>query len=118
MVRARRGGGSLGCLLTLLLLAAGIYFGLPIGEAYVRYYRFEDEMKQVARFAGIRSDAAIRTQLRAVVDSLGLPEEAKTIGIERVGGSRIVIGAEYVEEFQLPGTVRAQTFSPRVEATY
>lgn len=118
MVKARRGASSLGCLTMLLLVAAAVYFGLPVGEAYWRFYRYEDEMKQVARFAGMRSDEAIRNQLKATADSLGLPEDAKLIGIERLGGNRIVIGTEYDEEFHLPGTVRVHTFRPHVEVTY
>lgn len=117
MVRSRRGAGSLGCLFTLLVIAAIAYFGIPIGEAYFRYYRYEDEMRQAARFARVHSDAAIQQRLMALADSLGLPSQAKVLTIRR-GGGRILIRSEYVEEFELPGTVRLQTFTPEVEATY
>ena len=118
MVRARRGRSSLGCLFVLLLLAATAYFGIPIGEAFVRYYRYEDAMRQGARFARINSDAVIRARLRAVADSLDLPPEARAVSVRRYPGDRIVINAEYIEEFELPGMVRLHTFSPRVEGRY
>lgn len=118
MVRPRYGRGSLGCLFLLLLLAAGAYFGIPIGEAFIRYYRFEDAMRQNVRFARINSDDVIRMRLREVADSLDLPPEAHAIVVRRYPGDRMVIDAEYVEEFDLPGTVRLHTFSPRAEGRF
>lgn len=118
MVTARRGAGSLGCLFTLLIIAAVAYFGIPIGEAFFRYYRFEDAIRQSARFARINSDQAIVTRLRAVADSLELPDEAKQIRIRRTGSNRISISTQYAEEFVLPGTVREHIFQPTVEGTY
>jgi hypothetical protein len=117
MVRPRRGAGKLGCLFTLLIIAATAYFAVPVGEAYFRFYRYEDEMRQAARFARVNSDAVIQRRLQAVADSLGLPPEAKSIAIRR-NDNRIFIGAQYVEEFELPGTVRLHTFVPEVEGTY
>lgn len=118
MVIARRGAGSLGCLFTLLLIAAIAYFGIPIGEAFVRYYRYEDAMRQSARFARINSDTVIRSHLRAVADSLGLPEEAKAVQIRRMPGDQIAIASQYVEVFELPGTVREHTFTLSVQGRY
>ena len=117
MVRSRRGAGSLGCLFTLLILAAVGYFGLPIGEAYFRYYKFEDEMKQAVRFARLNGDAEILRGLRRHVDESGLPPEASDISIVRAPG-RISISASYVEEFHLPGYVKVQQFTPHAEGTF
>jgi hypothetical protein len=118
MVKPRSGRSSLGCLFVLLILAATAYFGIPIGEAFIRYYRYEDAMRQGARFARINSDAVIRSRLRAVADSLELPPEAKAVAVRRYAGDRIVINAEYVVEFELPGMVRLHTFTPRAEGRY
>lgn len=117
MVTARRGASSLGCLFTLMVIVAIAYFGLPIGEAFYRFYRYEDAMKQAGRFARLNNDASIRASLAAMADSIGLPNEAKRIGIQR-RGSTIVIGAQYTETFELPGTVREYTFKPRAEVPY
>ena len=118
MVIARRGAGSLGCLFMLMIVAAVAYFGIPVGEALFRYYRFEDAMRQSARFARINSDAVIRNRLVAVADSLGLPAEARELDIRRMPGDQIAIASQYVEEFELPGTVRFHTFTVRVEGRY
>lgn len=118
MVSTRSGRSSLGCLFTLLLVAATAYFGIPIGEAFIRYYRYEDAMRQSARFARINSDEVIRARLSAVADSLNLPPEARAVAVRRYPGDRIVIDARYVEQFELPGMVRPHTFTPRVEGRY
>ncbi|HEX7337707.1 MAG TPA: hypothetical protein VF252_10905 [Gemmatimonadales bacterium] len=34
----RRGAGALGCLLSLLLFAGALYYGVNIGQVYLRYY--------------------------------------------------------------------------------
>lgn len=117
MVNVRRGRSSLGCLFTLLVIAAVVYFGLPVGEAYVRFYRFEDEMKQAVRFAKVNSDAEIRRTLQTFIDSAGLPPGAERISLQRRAG-RITISSSYVEEFHLPGYVKLQPFNPRAEGTY
>lgn len=117
MVRSRRGAGTLGCLFTLLIIAAVGYFGLPVAEAYFRYWQYEDEMSQAVRFARINSDREIRTRLQSFVDSAGLPPEARNLQMERRNG-RIVVSASYIEEFHLPGYVRLQPFNPSATGSY
>jgi hypothetical protein len=117
MVKMRRGAGSLGCLFTLLLIAVIGYFGLPIAEAYFRYWQFEDEMSQAVRFARVNPDREIRNRLQTFVDSSGLPPDARNIMIERRNG-RIGVSASYVEEFHLPGYVRFQPFNPSAQGSY
>jgi len=110
---------SLGCLFTLLLLTAALYFGVNIGEVYWRYYRYRDAMRQEARFARMRSDQAITRRLTSVAESLGLPDGAQQVGIRRDGRTRqVTIGADYAERVEFPGFVRTLRFSPRAEATY
>ncbi|HVA58645.1 MAG: hypothetical protein WBQ26_05330 [Gemmatimonadaceae bacterium] len=119
MVNARAGRSSLGCLFMLLLLAAGIYFGLNIGEAYWQFYQYEDAMKQELRFNSVRPDSLILAHLWLQADSLDLPEDAKNISIERDPRDRTIkIFADYTELIELPLTVRAFSFHPHAEDTY
>jgi hypothetical protein len=98
----------------VLLVLAGVgYFGINVGEAYLRYYRYRDAMSQSARFASTRSDDQIRRQLAQVADSLGLPESARRVVIRREAGG-VTIQAHYIENLELPGTVREFEFNPRV----
>ena len=116
MVTRRRGMTRLGCLVTLLLVVAVGYFAMNVGEAYWRYVQFRDAMKQDARFSAHRTDEEIRLHLRAVADSLGLPESARNIRIRR-SQNHISISSEYYEHIELPLVVREVLMSPRVEWT-
>ena len=115
MVTLRTGRSTLGCLFTLLILAAVAYFGVNVGEVYLRYYEFRDAMQQTARFGAQLSDQDIRRRLQAKADSLGLPESARSISVRR-NGTRISIAADYEEQVELPGYVRDLALSPRAEA--
>ena len=72
----RRGSSSTGCLLTLLLFSAALYYGINIGEVYWRFYQYQDEMRSQARLAPSLADGVIRRRLLLTVDRLGLPAEA------------------------------------------
>jgi hypothetical protein len=117
VVTARSGKGSLGCLLTLLIIAAIGYFGVNAGEVYVRFYQFQDAMKQEVRFAAHNPDAVILRHLRAQVDSLGLPESAGEVNLQR-DGRHIEIESEYYEHIELPLTVREVHFNPRASGIF
>lgn len=117
MVRYRRGVSRLGCLFMLLVVAAVGYFGLPVAEAYYRYYRFDDAIAQEVRFSETRSDEEMRQRLAAVADSLGLPPEAARITIRREA-RRLIIEANYHEVIELPMTVREIAFTPRAERVF
>ena len=113
MVRTRRGASRLGCLVSVLLAVTVVYFGFNIGEVYLRFFRMKDAMAQEARFAQTRSDNDIRLRLAAVADSLGLPDEASRIIVNREA-SRIIIRTSYTERVELPLFVREIRFSPQV----
>jgi hypothetical protein len=117
LVTTRRGASSIGCLFGLLILAAVVYFGVNVGEAYWRFYQFRDDMQQAVRFAGNTANDAIVMRLRAAADSLGLPEAASHVTIHRVKGS-ISIESFYDEPVELPGHVRELHFHPRAEGSF
>jgi hypothetical protein len=97
----RRGETRLGCLLGLLILVIGIYFGIDFGESYFKYYQFKDAMGQEARFATDKTDDQIKTRLTALADTLQLPSDAGSIQIER-SQSVITISSDYDEVIKLP----------------
>lgn len=98
---SRRGAGTLGCLIPLLVLAVAAYFAVGFGEAYFRFYRFKDAMGAEARFASTRTDEQITTRLSALADSLQLPPGAELITITR-GTSTVTISSDYDEVIMLP----------------
>lgn len=117
MVTARGGGSSLGCLTTLLIVAALTYFGVNAGEHYFRYFEFQDAMRQEIRFAAHNSDAQILRTLRAKADSLGLPEAAGEVTLQR-DGRHVSLQSEYYVQIELPLFVREVRFSPHAEGVF
>jgi hypothetical protein len=110
----RRGSSSLGCLLTMLIVAAVLYFGVNIGEVYWHAYEFQDDMRQEAQFAKNVSNDSILHHLRSDADSLGLPDDAQAIAIRRTQGS-ISIHAEYDERIELPMHATLAHFHPHAD---
>jgi hypothetical protein len=118
MVSPRRAGMSkLGCLVTLLLLAAAGYFADKVGQPYLRYLRYKDAMAQEARFAVRTTDEWIRHRLSEHADSLGLPEAAAKVRIRR-DENGVSISSEYYETVEFPLFVRALRFAPHVERAF
>ena len=117
MVTLRRGSSSLGCLFSLLVFAAVLYFGVNVGEVFFRYYQFKDAMRQEVRFAAHNNDTIIVRHLRDQADSLGLPEAAQNVLVQR-DGRHIEIEAEYYEHVELPLTVREVYLNPHAEGIF
>ena len=122
MVRLRcrlddeHGATRIGCLVLVLVVVAVVYFGLPIGGMYIRYYRMQNEMQTQARFAPSIDDDTIRRRLLQTVDDLGLPPEARSrLRILRTRRPReIVISTRWEETFVFPFYTRVQRFAPEV----
>jgi hypothetical protein len=117
MVSRRRGASTLGCLFSLLLVVAVIYFGVNVGAPYFRYYQFRDAMQQEVRFAERKTDSEIRASLRLKADSLDLPGPAQRINIRRTP-SRIVIWTDYTETIDFPFVTREIAFRPVAERSF
>jgi hypothetical protein len=113
----RRGASSVGCLVSLLLAAAALYFGVNIGRVYWRFYQYQDAMKQEARFAARNSDDQIKAHLLSLADSLGLPESAGKVRVRR-NARHISISTSYYERIELPLVVREVLFTPQAEWTF
>ena len=119
MVTSRAGKASLGCLVMLLILSATVYFSINIGEAYWRYYRYTDAMKQEVKFNALQPDSVMLRHLWAQADSLGLPQDAQEISIERDPHAHTIrVSADYTEQIELPLMVKLFSFHPHAEGTY
>ena len=112
----QRGATRTGCLFSVLIVVAVVYFGHPIGSMYIRYYRMENEMQTQARFAPSIDDATIRRRLLQTIDDLGLPLGARSrLRINRTSRPReIVISTSWEETIVLPFYTRVQRFATEV----
>jgi hypothetical protein len=117
MVTPRQGISTLGCLVSVLLFAAVVYFGLNIGEHYFNFYQYQDAMRQEVKFAAHNSDALILRHLRERADSLGLPEAAGEVTLQR-DGRHIEMESEYYVHIELPLMVREVRFNPHAEGIF
>ena len=112
----RRGASTTGCLLSLLVLVAVLYYGVNIGELYFRYYRLMDEMGSQARVAAALDNGTIQRRIVAAIQDIGLPDDATSnLQITRVASPRqITIESEYSESVHLPLFDHTFRFHPKV----
>jgi hypothetical protein len=113
--RSRRGAGGLGCLFSLLLFAAALYYGVNIGQVYLRYYQILDNMRTAARLAPSLKDDVIHRRLSAQADSI-LPGDPPEFSITRGGHpNRITIETEYTDAVDLPLFKHTFVLRPKAE---
>jgi hypothetical protein len=111
----RRGASTTGCLISLLVLVAVLYYGVNIGEVYFRYYRLLDEMGTQARVAAALDNGTIERRIAAAVQEIGLPDDAATnLQILRTASPReITIESDYSESVHLPLFDHTFKFHPK-----
>ena len=113
--RGPRGTSTVGCLLSLALFAAAVFYGVRIGEVYVRYYELLDAMRSQARLAPSLEDAVIQRRLVERSDSL-FDGRRLHFRIRRGGNpTRITIQTEYTEQLALPFFKHTFVFKPKAE---
>lgn len=112
---SRRGAGGLGCMFSLVLFAAALYYGVNIGKVYLRYYQLLDGMRSQARLAPRLQDDDIYRRLDAQTDSL-LPGATPHFTITRtIEPKRIIIETEYTDQVDLPLFKHTFVLRPRAE---
>jgi hypothetical protein len=113
--RNRRGASTMGCLLSLLVLVAVLYYGVNIGEVYFRYYRLLDEMQGQARVASALDNGTIQRRIAAAIQEIGLPDDASSnLEITRSATPReITIETDYAETVNLPLFVHTFHLHPK-----
>ncbi len=111
--RGRRGASTLGCIFSLVLFLAALYYGVHIGQVYVRFYQVQDAMRFQAQMAPTIDDGVISRRLAATADSI-LGHQPR-FRIDRARG-RITIQSEYTDRVELPLFKHTFRLRPRVEA--
>ncbi|HEV8380024.1 MAG TPA: hypothetical protein VGQ29_00420 [Gemmatimonadales bacterium] len=116
VIGSRRGASSKGCLLSLLIFVAALYYGVNIGEVFFRYYRLLDEMQTEAHLAAGLEDGTIRRRIQSAIEEIGLPDSAgsRQLQVYRTSSPReIVIETRYSETVSLPFFNHSFSFHPR-----
>ena len=112
---SQRGASSSGCLLSLLIFVAALYYGVNIGEVFFRYYRLLDEMQTESHLAAGLDDGTIRRRIQASVEEIGIPDSAgNLLTVRRTESPReITIETRYNESVSLPFFNHSFSFHPR-----
>lgn len=110
---SRRGAGTLGCVFSLVLFLAALYYGVHIGQVYLRFYRLQDAMRFQAQMAPTVDNGVIARRLAATADSI-LGQQPR-FRIDR-SGRRITIQTEYSDRVELPFFRHTFILRPRAEA--
>jgi hypothetical protein len=99
---------------SLVLFVAALYYGVHIGQVYLRYYQLLDAMRYQAQIAPtIKDNAVIDRRLTAAADSiLG---KSPRFRIDR-NPRRITIQTEYSDRVELPFFKHTFLLHPRAEA--
>ncbi|MFI5207546.1 MAG: hypothetical protein ACHQU8_08795 [Gemmatimonadales bacterium] len=109
--------------MTLLLMAAGVYFGVDYFRVQMRFYKLQDAVKEKASFAAVVDDQTIRRQLIATSDSMGIPFGPRDWVIKRTYDPRyITIQGQYLDSFviNVPGVYKVFyfKFTPRATSAF
>ena len=123
---AEAGKMRLGCLVTLLILAAGIYVGIQYGAVQLRWYQIMDAVREQASFASALDDVTIRGRLMQESNRLRLPYTSGDWVIRRTRdqqGRMIAIEAPSYSDsvvVNLPGLRKVWyfTFTPSYSEVY
>jgi hypothetical protein len=112
----RSGSSTLGCLVSLLILVATVYYGFHVGEVYWRYFQLLDEMKVNARLSPGLTDDVIQRRLATKVQEVFGPSHELAFRISRDPHYRtVVIETQYRDSVSLPLFHRGFNLKPRAE---
>jgi len=117
-LRNTRGKTRLGCLFTLLIVAAVAYYGVGLGTTLLVRWQLMQEMKAQAGYAPSIDDVAIRRRLERKIGNLGLPAHARSnLRIRRTLRPReIIISTSYEVTLVLPFMVKLDTLQVEVRS--
>ena len=114
--KSRRGASGFGCLVSLALFVAALYYGVNIGQVYLRYYQVRDGMRTQARLAPSLQDDVIYRRLNGQADSLFVGIAKPHFKITRKNDPRrIIIESEYTDQVDLPLFNHTFVLRPRAE---
>lgn len=90
-------------LITIAVLAAGIYVGYRVVPAYYYNYEFQSALEHTAltESYSARSEADIQELVAAQAQELNIPVKAEQIRVQR-NGTQLTISTEYTISIDIP----------------
>jgi hypothetical protein len=116
---SRRGASSLGCIVSLVLVVACLYYGLNLGRLWFRYFEIKDRMNTVARFGSNQTVEQMTRQLQFDAQDVGLPKDARDFRISKSDRPpSVTVSLEYSEPVDLFLLHRSFVFRPVVTHSF
>ena len=119
-----RGEGKIGCILSLLVLVAGIAAGIKIIPVYYTNNNLQEYASDLAGQAGFKPLPQLEAQLRSKADDLGIPEalDKGAMTLSMVGDPTLgtcTIRLDYVRAVDLYGAYTLQIHTRKtISRTY
>jgi len=86
--------GRLKALIGLLVLTACIVYGVQVAPLFFNNYQFQDDVNQLVKFAGDKSDDALRNEIMKKATEHSIPITLNDIQISKVNGT-LSVSIEY-----------------------
>ena len=106
-VAGSAGRATVSGILTILIVAAGVYIGMKMIPVRARAFQFDDAVQQQALAASAQlrqpTSMEIRARLMTRARQLGLPLHDRDLRVEVRGTSHLTIEAEYVVPIEFIG---------------
>jgi hypothetical protein len=103
-------------LIKLVIVALIINACWHAGNAFLRYYRFKDEVHSTALFQSSRSDTELQARVQEIANQIQVPVLPEDIVIRR-RENHTMIDATYTEQLELiPKKVFPWKFNVKVDA--
>ena len=97
-------------LISLAIFLALAYATFNVGAVYIRYQQFKDAVREVALFAGNKTDEQLKARVMELAERDNVPLDPEYVRVDRVA-DRVTITASYVETIKvLPGYERQWQF--------
>src|SRR6266404_5779678 len=90
-------------IIRLLIAALVINACWQAGRVYLRYYRFKDEVQQIALFATNKSEGDLQKRFIEIANELGVPLAPENVSVRRTE-NHTLIEARYTERVQIVPT--------------
>jgi hypothetical protein len=114
--RDEKGEGRVGLLISLVVLAIGVFLGVKIIPVRINAYEFGDFIQQECRFAAVRTkDGEVADRILNKAAELEIPLKKKDLKVERTA-NEMVITASYELPIDLKVTVYNYRFHRKERA--
>lgn len=115
--KSSHGGGTTGCLMSLILLLAFGYVSYQLVPIYYHGSQFKDEVDSLVRRMAVRSfgEEKLRSEIMDLAGRKGIPLKKENLKIQRLS-DRMVVDVQYDREFKTPVYSRILHFEFQVES--